>query len=88
MGEYAKRKADGTDIKIGTCKSMYYCRYDQRKEVEYPYNSDNFYWRIPTPDEDGTLPGDYDFSLLQKMVTFLASSNSIHSSLAKKILQE
>lgn len=66
MGEYAKRKIDGVDVKIGTCKSMYYCRYDQRKEVEYPYNSDNFYWRIPTPDEDGTLPGDYDFSLLIK----------------------
>lgn len=66
MGEYAKRKIDVVDIKIGICKSMYYCRYDQRKEVEYPYNSDNFYWRIPTPDEDGTLPGDYDFSLLIK----------------------
>lgn len=66
MGEYAKRKIDGTDIKIGTCKSMYYCRYDQMKEVEYSYNTDNFYWRIPTPDEDGTLPGDYDFSLLQQ----------------------
>lgn len=66
MGEYAKRKIDVVDVKIGICKSMYYCRYDQRKEVEYPYNSDNFYWRIPTPDEDGTLPGDYDFSLLIK----------------------
>lgn len=64
MGEYAKRKADGTDIEIGTCKSMYYCRYDQRKEVEYPYNSDNFYWRIPTPDEDGIKPGDFNYSLL------------------------
>lgn len=64
MGEYAKRKTDGADIKIGTCRSMYYCRYDQRKEVEYPYNTENFYWRIPTPDEDGTLPGDYDYSLL------------------------
>lgn len=66
MGEYAKRKTDGINVKIGTCKSMYYCRYDQRKEVEYPYNTDNFYWRIPTPDEDGTLPGDYDFSLLKQ----------------------
>ena len=66
MGEYAKRKIDGVDVKIGTCKSMYYCRYEQRKEVVYPYDTDNFYWRIPTPDEDGTLPGDYNYSLLRE----------------------
>ena len=66
MGEYAKRKIDGVDVKIGTCKSMYYCRYEQRKEVVYPYDTDNFYWRIPTPDEDGTLPSDYNYSLLRE----------------------
>lgn len=66
MGEYARRKIDGKDIKIGTCKSMFYCRYEQMKEVKYPYNTDNFYWRKPTPDEDGTLPGDYDYSLLRE----------------------
>lgn len=64
MGEYARRKIDGEKIKIGTCESMYYCRYEQIGEVVYPYMSDNLYWRIPTPDEDGTLPGDYDYSLL------------------------
>ena len=66
MGEYAKRKIDGVDIKIGTCESMYYCRYEQRNDVVYPYDTDNFYWRIPTPDEDGTLPGDYNYSLLRE----------------------
>lgn len=66
MGEYAKRKIDGVDVKIGTCKSMYYCRYEQRNDVVYPYDTDNFYWRIPTPDEDGTLPGDYNYSLLRE----------------------
>ena len=66
MGEYAKRKIDGVDVKIGTCESMYYCRYEQRNDVVYPYDTDNFYWRIPTPDEDGTLPGDYNYSLLRE----------------------
>lgn len=66
MGEYAKRKIDGVDVKIGTCESMYYCRYDQLGEIIYPYMSNNLFWRIPTPDEDGTLPGDYDYSLLRE----------------------
>nr|DAK56583.1 MAG TPA: hypothetical protein [Caudoviricetes sp.] len=45
---------------------MFKCRYDQLGEITYPYMSDNLYWRIPTPDEDGTLPGDYNHSLLQE----------------------
>lgn len=64
MGEYARRKIDGKDIKIGTCKSMFYCRYEQIGELVYPYMSDNLYWRIPTPDEDGLKPGDFNYSLL------------------------
>lgn len=64
MGEYATRKIDSKDFKIGTCEEMFNCRYEQIDEVEYPYMTDNLYWRIPTPDEDGTLPGDYDYSLL------------------------
>lgn len=50
MGEYAKRKIDCKKFKIGTCESMFNCRYDQISEVIYPYMSDNLYWRIPTPD--------------------------------------
>lgn len=66
MGEYAKRKIDSKEFKIGTCEEMYNCRYNQIGQVVYPYMSDNLYWRIPTPDEDGTLPGDYNYSLLQE----------------------
>nr|DAI47248.1 MAG TPA: RNA polymerase-like protein [Caudoviricetes sp.] len=66
MGEYAKRKIDGKEFKIGTCEEIFNCRYDQRYEVVYPYMSDNLYWRIPTPDEDGTLPGDFNYSLLRE----------------------
>lgn len=66
MGEYAKRKKDGVDIKIGTCSSMYYCRYDQRNEVNYPCMSYDLCWRIPTPDEDGIKPGDFNYSLLKE----------------------
>lgn len=64
MGEYAKRKIDGKEFKIGTCEDMFNCRYDQISEVIYPYMSDNLYWRIPTPDEDGIKPGDFSHSLL------------------------
>lgn len=64
MSEYATRKIDNTEFKIGTCEDMFKCRYDQLGEITYPYMSDNLYWRIPTPDEDGTLPGDYNNSLL------------------------
>lgn len=68
MGEYARRKIDGQEVKIGTCNRMYYCRYDQINKINYPYNSDNLIWRIPNPDEDGTLPGDYKYSLLREGV--------------------
>lgn len=66
MSEYATRKIDGKEFKIGTCEDMFKCRYDQLDEITYPYMSDNLYWRIPTPDEDGILPGDYNYSLLQE----------------------
>ena len=68
MGEYARRKIDGQEVKIGTCNRMYYCRYDQINKINYAYNSDNLIWRIPNPDEDGTLPGDYNYSLLREGV--------------------
>lgn len=61
MGEYAKRLKDGEDVKIGTCECMYYCRYEQLHEIDYGYNTDNLLWRIPTPDEDGIDPGDFEF---------------------------
>lgn len=66
MSEYATRKIDNTEFKIGTCEDMFKCRYDQLGEITYPYMSDNLYWRIPTPDEDGIQPGDFDDSLLRE----------------------
>ena len=66
MGEYAKRKIDNTEFKIGTCEDMYNCRHDQIGEVVYSYMSDNLYWRIPTPDEDRIKPGDFKNSLLME----------------------
>lgn len=64
MGEYAKRKIDGTQVKIGTCEDMMYCRYEQIGQVEYGYQTDDLYWRIPNPDEDDIMVGDFEPSLL------------------------
>lgn len=62
MGEYAKRKHDGETVKIGTCESLYYLRWQDRDKVIYPFDEKNtfWFWRIPTPDEDKVLPGEYD----------------------------
>lgn len=60
MGEYAIRKRDKAEIKIGTCETMYYCRYDQLSDIEYNENTDNLFWRIPVPREDGIEVGDFE----------------------------
>jgi hypothetical protein len=66
MGEYAKRKSDGVEIKIGTCESMYYLRWDDRDKVTplpgslNPATEGNLYWRLPLPEEDDILPGAYE----------------------------
>jgi hypothetical protein len=68
MGEDARRKSDGQRIKIGTCESMYYLRFDQRGDVDYrwpalsddPEKLDPFLYRFPDPREDRILPGDYE----------------------------
>lgn len=66
MGEYAKRKSDGIKVKIGTCESMYYLRYEDRNKVEkIPHSLDasrekNLFWRIPFPDEDNIGIGEYN----------------------------
>lgn len=69
MGEYAKRKSDGTDIKIGTCEDMFYIRFEDRDKVTALPNSidlgsakqvDGLRFRIPFPDEDHLRPGEYD----------------------------
>lgn len=65
MGEYAKRNSDGQEIKIGTCESMYYLRYEDRFKVSKLNGSLdagkelNLFWRLPFPDEDHIPPGTY-----------------------------
>lgn len=63
MGEYATDKRTGERFKIGTCECMYYVRYEQRNMFKYDYPMDNFFWRIPTPDEDNIGMGEYDYPL-------------------------
>lgn len=66
MGEYAIRKSDRTEIKIGTCEDMYYLRYEDREKVSPREGSldpaiiDGLRFRVPFPDEDEVLPGEYD----------------------------
>jgi hypothetical protein len=62
VGEYTRRKSDNVEIKIGTCESMYYLRWDNRKDVYNNYNvlSDtDLRYRIPFPDEDDVPIGEY-----------------------------
>lgn len=65
MGEYAERKSDGIEVKIGTCDSMYYLRYEDRNKVKPVENSlnpageDCLFWRLPFPDEDNIQVGEY-----------------------------
>lgn len=74
MGEYALR-ADGQEIKVGTCESMYYLRFDQLDQItgisgsldpSSPSTWDYVRFRFPFPHEDGIQPGefaDYDYSV-------------------------
>lgn len=65
MGEYAIRKVDGMEVKIGTCTDMYYLRYEDRRLVyKIPGNVDprvdtNLTWRLPFPEEDHIAIGMY-----------------------------
>jgi hypothetical protein len=67
MGEYAKRKSDGQEIKIGTCEDMYYIRFEDRFKVspldgntDISREPEGCRFRLPFPDEDNILPGDYE----------------------------
>jgi hypothetical protein len=73
MGEYVKYR--GREIKIGTCESMYYVRWQQMAEIvalglceKMPGNADpaayvrlgsGLRFRFPFPDEDQIEPGDF-----------------------------
>lgn len=69
MGEYARRKSDGVEIKIGTCETMYYIRFEDRDKVTAVPNSidlsnpahvDGLRFRLPFPDEDNVPIGQYE----------------------------
>jgi hypothetical protein len=67
MGEYAKVKGTGVEVKIGTCESMYYLRADQADEVRAIGGNvdpvkDRFEirFRFPFPDEDTIAPGGFE----------------------------
>jgi len=65
MGEYAVY--NGERIKIGTCESMYYIRYEDRNKVKpephslNPNNQLDLFWRLPWMDEDQLGPGGYEY---------------------------
>ena len=60
MGEYCTRLADKQFVKMGTCAHMYYLRFEDMSDVE-PEDGSSFgsYFRLPWPDVDHHLPGDY-----------------------------
>lgn len=67
MGEYATRKSDGENVKIGTCENMYYLRADQAEmvapesgNVDPIRNADGIRFRFPFPNEDHIAPGGFD----------------------------
>ena len=59
MGEYAIRKSDNLEIKIGTCYNMYYLRMEDTNKVDYTGTYEKCAFRLPFPDEDHILPGEY-----------------------------
>ena len=65
MSEYAIRKVDGMEIRIGTCTDMYNLRYEDRRLVyKIPGNVDprvdtNLTWRLPFAEEDHIAIGMY-----------------------------
>lgn len=69
MGEYAIRKSDGEEVKIGTCEDMLYLRFEDRDQVtgirgSVDPNDDEqageVRFRLPFPDEDEVLVGEYE----------------------------
>lgn len=62
MGEIATRKRDRERVNIGTCESMYYLRWDDidAVEIDYDLREPGLSFRLPFPDEDDQLPGQYE----------------------------
>lgn len=67
MGEYAIRRSDRAEVKIGTCEDMLYLRYEDRANVQPLANNvdpakyaHELRFRLPFPDEDNQRIGEYD----------------------------
>jgi hypothetical protein len=64
MGENARRLCDSLTVKIGTCEDMWYLRIDQIGQVAGAKalrgGGQGLRFRFPFPDEDRTLPGEFD----------------------------
>lgn len=62
MAEIATRKFDQQRVNIGTCESMYYLRWDDidRVEINYDLREPGLSFRLPFPDEDDQLLGQYE----------------------------
>jgi hypothetical protein len=72
MGEYIRIK--GETVKLGTCESLYYIRYQQAEELRAlgicekmngndmldGYMGGSYRFRFPFPDEDEIAVGDFD----------------------------
>lgn len=68
MGEYAIRRSDGEEVKIGTREGMYYLRYEQRgavaplgDNVNPAAEVEELWFRLPRKEEEGIAPGDFDY---------------------------
>jgi hypothetical protein len=64
MGDYARIKKTGEEVKIGTCGSNYYLRHDQKNEIENvngkKYNFEGESFRLIFEDEKNIKPGHFD----------------------------
>jgi hypothetical protein len=89
MGEYAIRKSDGADIKIGTCESMYYMTFRQwaNKDIfggDTPTKDvlKHINFRLPRLDEKDIKVGDFEHFQAQPLPLFLKRyRNKIDNSL-------
>ena len=61
MGEYAKR--NGKEIKIGTCESMYYLRYEHRKQVQPMPGNVNPAPDVPVTNRSRSIAGNHKIDL-------------------------
>lgn len=88
MGEYAKIKGTGANVKIGTCEDMYYLRADQAHRV-WPQHGNvdpikdagEIRFRFPWPDEDRTEPGEFADPFRSMALSIPAPVSFNHSSI-------